>query len=81
MSRTEILDKLKEIFGMVFGDEKRFESYDEDARLVEDMGLSSVGILYVVIGIEEFFNIRFEDVGFGDFKTVKDVVDYLENKA
>ena len=52
----------------------------EDSELVSDVGLSSVGVLYVVIAIEEFFNVRFDNVGFGDFKTIGDVLDYIENK-
>ena len=52
----------------------------EDASLVNDIGLSSVGVLYIVIGIEELFNIRFDDVGFADFSTVGDVIDYIEKK-
>ena len=53
----------------------------ESANLVSDLGLSSVGVLYVVIAIEEFFGIRFDDVGFADFQTVKDVLDYIEKKV
>ena len=53
---------------------------DEGSNLVNDLGLSSVGVLYVVIAIEEFFGIEFENVGFGDFATVGDVVDYIEQK-
>jgi acyl carrier protein len=44
------------------------------------LGLNSVGILYVVIAIEEFFNIRFGDVSFGDFQNVGDVLDYIEEQ-
>ena len=53
---------------------------DEDADLNTDLGLSSVGILYIAIAIEEMFNIRMDDVSFGDFKTVRDVADYIEKK-
>ena len=53
---------------------------DESANLVSDIGLSSVGVLYVVIAIEEFFNVQFDDVGFADFRVVGDVVDYIEKK-
>ena len=52
----------------------------EDSDLNTDLGLSSVGILYIVIAIEEMFNIRMDDVSFGDFKTVRDVADYIEKK-
>ena len=55
-------------------------SVSESTNLVNDLGLSSVGVLYVVIAIEEFFNIRFEDVGFADFKTIGDVIDYIEKQ-
>jgi len=56
-------------------------SLSEDSNLLTDVGLTSVGILYVVIAIEEFFNIRFDDVGFADFKTIGNVIDYIEKKT
>jgi acyl carrier protein len=57
------------------------DSLDEASSLVTDLGLNSVGILYIVIAIEEEFSIEFENVGFSDFKTVGDVVDYIEEKV
>lgn len=57
------------------------DSLTEDSRLVDDIGLSSVGVLYIVIAIEEFFGIRFDEVGFADFATIKDVIDYIEKKV
>ena len=53
------------------------EQCDENANLTTDIGLNSVGLLYVVIAIEELFNISFQDISFDDFKTAKDVVDYI----
>ena len=81
MTREQITEKLKELFEMVFDDVDKLIGCTEDTRLVEDLGLDSVGILYVVVGIEEFFSVRFDDVGFSDFKTIKDVIDYLEKKV
>ncbi len=81
MERTEILAKLGEIFKMVTGNAAELTSYDESARLADDLGLNSVGILYLVIAIEEFFHIRFEDVGTTDLKTVGQVVDYIQSKV
>ena len=80
MSRNEILNKLTDVMQMAMPGQN-LSGITEDAHLVNDLGLSSVGILYVVIAIEEFFNIRFDDVGFADFKTIKDVVDYIEKKT
>lgn len=82
MDRREIIEKLKDVFNMVLNtDGEDVQKYTEDSNLVTDLGLSSVGVLYAVIAIEEFFNIRFDDVEFGDFVIVKDVIDYIEKKV
>ncbi len=79
MTRDEIKEKLKEVLKMAMGaTADGLIKCSEDDRLNEDLGLNSVGILYVVVAIEEFFDIQFQGVGFGDFKTVKDVIDYIE---
>ena len=81
MSRNEIIEKLKDVLKMAMpSTEVDLDSVTEDANLVNDLGISSVGVLYIVIAIEEFFNIRFDDVGFADFKTIGDVVNYIEKK-
>ena len=70
--------KIPERFGcMVFNE----ETMKETVNLSSDLGLSSVGVLYVVIGIEEMFGIRFDDVGFSDFETLGDVMDYIAKKV
>ncbi len=82
MDRSEILAKLSDIFKMVMGDQAaELTTCDENSNLVDDLGLNSVGILYLVIAIEEFFNIRFDDVGTSDLKTLGQVVAYIESKV
>ena len=64
-------------------DERGSELVDkvsEQSRLTEDLGLSSVNMLYMIIATEEVFDIRFDDVGVNEFQTVGDVMDYLEGK-
>ena len=82
LNRTEIAEKLKEVLTMAMGAaaEELLQTATEESSLTADLGLNSVGILYVVIAIEEFFSIQFDDVGFGDFVLVKDVIDYIEKK-
>ena len=80
MNRQEIFEKLKEIAELTVQDPSVLDKMTEASDLNTDLGLSSVGMLYIVIAIEEMFNLRMEDVSFGDFKTVSDVVDYIENK-
>lgn len=82
MSRSEINEKLMGVMKMAIPSSGiDLDSITEQSSLITDLGLSSVGVLYVVIAIEEFFNIRFDDVGFADFNTVGDVVDYIEKKT
>ena len=81
LSRNEIKQKLTDIMKMVMRDRMPdVATLDESSNLVTDLGLNSVGVLYVVIAIEEFFGIEFENVGFGDFKTIGDVIDYIEQQ-
>ena len=81
MNRQEIKNKLCEIMKLAMPNLEITEAtMNETATLAGDLGLSSVGLLYVVIGMEETFGIRFDDVGFSDFETLGSVVDYIERK-
>ncbi len=79
MSRAEIFEKLKEI--LVSADEKnkdKVDSFTESSELAADLGLNSIGILYIVIAIEETFSVRFDDASMSDFRTIGDTIDYIE---
>lgn len=81
MTRQEIIDKLKDIILFAMPDKKEIvDNCNENSNLTTDIGLNSVGLLYVVIAVEEFFNVSFDNVTFEDFETVKNVVDFIENK-
>lgn len=79
MSREEIREKLKEIvLQTVDMNRELVDGCSEDSDLRTDLGLSSVGLLYMVMVVEETFGIVFENVGINDFHKLKDVIDYLE---
>lgn len=80
MRREEITEKLKEAYKTVVGDDYKGEM-TENTILREEMGLSSVGMLYFVIVLENLFDVRFEGVGMEDFSTVGDVVNYISNNC
>ena len=81
MEKSEILEKLKDILRLVGTcDEATVSACSETSNLSTDLGLTSVGVLYVVIAIEEMFSIRFGDIGFGDFQTVGDVIAYIQRE-
>lgn len=80
MSRSEVFEKLKEIIKQAAPSQSALiEAADESADLRTDIGLNSIGVLYIVISIEASFDISFDDVSFGDFNTVGDVIDYIVN--
>ena len=82
MNRQEIKTKLCEIMKLAMPNlDVNEETMKETVNLSSDLGLSSGGVLYVVIGIEEMFVIRFDDVGFSDFETLGDVINYIEKKV
>lgn len=79
LSRKEIFEGLKEILiSMDPSKEEEMKNVSESSRLVEDLGLMSISLLYMVISIEEKFNVELGDVGVNDFPTVKDVIDYIQ---
>ncbi len=82
LSKEEIIAKLKDILLVADGgNADKIGAADENTRLSEDLGLNSVNVLYLVIAIEEVFNIRFDDdTGVDTFKTVGDVTDYIGGK-
>lgn len=80
MSRTEILEKLKEILLSIDDQNEHIAECTEDAHLRTYFGMSSVNLLYMVIAIEETFDIRFENVGMASFDTIRDVIDYIAAK-
>ena len=81
VNKSEIIEKLKEI--LVSADESnrsKLAGITEQSDLFTDLGLNSVNMLYMVIATEEVFNIRFDDVGMNEFRTVGDVASYIEGK-
>ena len=82
MTENEILEKLKEIFRTALPDRADLmESVTLDSDLRTQVGLNSIGMICMVIMIEETFSVQFDDVGFNDFVTVRDVVDYIRSRS
>ncbi len=79
MTRQEITEKLKDIIKLVNSELVDVaDNATENSTLSGDIGLDSVGMLVIVIAVEESFGVSFENANIGDFKTVGDVVDHIE---
>ena len=57
MTRNEIFEGLKEILSAADSGNPAIATCTETSRLREDFGLSSVNILYMVIAVEEYFDL------------------------
>lgn len=80
MSREEIFKKLQELIKLANSSSaEQIEACSEESDLRGDLGLTSIGVLYLAISIEQTFDIVFSDTAFDDFTKVKDVVDYIYN--
>ena len=80
MLKTDILDKLKSI--LIKMDQRNASLVDKvtyETKLITELGLNSIGILYMVIAIEETFGIEFDNDK--PFVTVGEVVEYIEERV
>ncbi len=57
------------------------EEITRDSVLVDDLGLSSLEVISIVADFEDQFDIEIPDRIIPTFRTVGDVVDYLEDNA
>lgn len=80
LNKDDILNQLKDILvGMDSKNAEKMENLSMDTKLVTELGLSSVSMLYLVIAIEETFNVEFDNEK--PFETVGEVVDFIAAKA
>ena len=80
MTELEILEELKKIFVLVVNRGADVDKLTLDAKIVSDLGVSSVGLIYLMVAIEEQFGIDMSDATFNSFETVGDVVQYIKAK-
>lgn len=72
------LDRLVELFKSVFEGEVDVSSVSENSRLIEDIGMNSIGLLYMAMAVEEEFGTTFTNDDFATLRTVADVINKIE---
>jgi len=76
MTRTEILQKVKKLVaGQVCCEDRVIE---EESILKDDIGLDSLDTLELGMIFEEEFHVDISEEELAKFKTIKDIVDYIE---
>lgn len=80
MNKDEIIEKLKEIFQLVVHNGVSVDNITEDSLIMTDLGVDSVGLIYLAIAIEKTFEVDMSEVTINTFKTIGDVIKFIEER-
>lgn len=78
MEKKEILNKIIEIYENIVGEEVDKEKFTLSSNIKEDLGINSVGLLYLIVDIENKFDVALHNQSIEKFVTLDDVVTYIE---
>ena len=73
----EIFEKLTNIFNIVINRNIDVSKINMESKIVEDLGINSIGLIYLAVAIEEEFGVDMANASLESFKTIKDVIDYI----
>lgn len=74
-------ERLIKVFNTVFEDEVDASAIGQTTSLQKDLGISSIGMLYMAMALEEEFSIKFSNEDMMKLGTVADVIACIEGKG
>lgn len=74
------LERLKKVLDNVFEGEIDSFSLTEASSLSDDVGMNSIGMLYMAMGIEQEFGVRLTNADLPELITVGDLIRKVEEK-
>ena len=74
------LERLKKVLDNVFEGEIDSSSLTEASSLSDDVGMNSIGMLYMAMGIEQEFGVRLTNADLPELITVGDLIRKVEEK-
>lgn len=77
----QTLERLVKVFRAVFENDVDINALTPEASLREDIGINSIGLLYMAMAVEEEFGIKFKNEDFASIHTVGDVIACIESKC
>lgn len=78
MKKEEILNKIIEIYENIIGEEVDKSIFTLESNIKNDLGINSVGLLYLIVDIEKEFDVVLHNQSIEKFVTLNDVVTYIE---
>lgn len=73
-------ERLVKVFERVFGEDINTAHVAPEANLITDVGMNSIGFLYMALALEEEFGVKFSNEDFQGLVTVADVIACIEGK-
>jgi acyl carrier protein len=73
----DVFETLKSLISSDLGVDE--DIIEMESRLVEDLGADSLDAVELIMSIEDAFNIEVADSDTNQLKSVKDIVEYIEN--
>lgn len=76
----DTFQRLIKVFQVTFDDTMDVSGVTPELSLREDLGINSIGLLYMAMAVEEEFEIKFKNEDFAAIRTVADVISCIESK-
>lgn len=73
-------EKILDVFESVFEGSIALSGITEQSMLTDDLGINSIGMLYMAMALEEEFDIKFKNEDVATLRTVGDVIACIESK-
>jgi acyl carrier protein len=79
--RDELLDKLGGAISRASNGRAKLDRLDDDARIIEDVGLSSLDLLDLRYEVDSIWQMTITDDEVAQLRTIGDVVRLIEQRA
>ncbi len=76
----DTLERLKKLLAEVYDGEIDTDSITADTRVVEDIGMKSIAMLYMAMAIEGEFNVSLTNEDLPKMQTVGDIMKLIEER-
>ena len=76
----DTLERLKKLLAEVYDGEIDTTDITEETRVVEDIGMKSIAMLYMAMEIENEFNVSLTNEDLPKMRTVGDIVKLVEER-
>ena len=73
-------ERLEKVLDSVFDGEIDAKGITEDSNLKDDVGMNSIAMLYMAMGVEQEFGVKFKNTDLPTLVTVGDVIRCIEEK-